>query len=101
MKKLNPQPTCPECEKLSKVSEEFNKIGAFLDWLSEKEIVLCRWEANDDENTREYLDDVLLPIRKYRGYSGIEQLLADYFEIDLEKVEKERKHLLAWIQGQS
>lgn len=83
----------PECEKLKKVSEESNKIGAFLDWLmNEKYIHLCTYEEAheiDDEDLSE-------------GYYGInrtiEDLLAEYFEIDMDKVEKERRQILEKLQ---
>jgi hypothetical protein len=81
---MNKQPECPECEKLSKVSEESNKIGDFLDWLIyEKQISLCQWNKVSN-----YL---------HCGRSN-EDLLAEYFDIDMDKVEKERDNLLSWLQ---
>lgn len=92
------QPPCPECEKLTKVSEESNKIGNFLDWMYSRGLVLCTWEENDDEDTNDYLPDILVPASKYRTHSGIENLLAEYFGVDLDKVEKERRALLDWLR---
>lgn len=40
----NNQPPCPECEKLSNVSKESNKLGDFLDWLKE-EYYICEYES--------------------------------------------------------
>jgi ribosomal protein S27AE len=80
------QPECPECEKLSNVADESNRIGNFLDWLSEKDIRLCSYEEDAE---------MYFPMS-----SGVENLLAEYFEIDLNKVEKERMALLEWLREQ-
>ena len=69
----------PECDKLAAVSEDSNKIGAFLDWLSEQGIRLAKYNE----------DDELLEER-----SKIEELLARYYGIDLKKVEDERQSIL-------
>ena len=74
--------TYPECEKLAKIAPESQKIGEFLDWLRNQGIHLCKWEethcsAGDPED--------LVEIREPR-----ENLLAKYFEVDLDKVEEER-----------
>ena len=93
------QPECPECEKLSAVSEESNQIGAFLDWMFEKYTV-CEWiDERDvyDEETGEEWDE---PAGFYKVHQSIEQWLAEYFEIDLKKVDKERAALLEWLRSQ-
>ncbi len=68
------QPACPECEKLAKVAPQINKIGEFLDWLEGEKIYLDMSDTGTYRNT--------------------EQLLADFFEINLALVEKERRALL-------
>lgn len=81
----NNQPHCPECEKLSGVAEQSNKLGDFLDWLKEDcGYRLCLF----DESEQMY----------YPDFAPIEKLLAKYFEIDLDKVDTERMELLKWIQ---
>lgn len=95
---MKEQPACPECEKLVAVSEESNKIGEFLDWMASKDIVLCTWEENDDEDTNDYLPHILMTVDKYRGHSGIERILGEYFGVDLDKVENERRALLEWLR---
>ena len=85
---MRPQPECPECEKLSRVSEESNKIGEFLDYfIGSKGIILAEWDGED-----------LVPMYQYHGEVGINRLLAEYFKIDLDKVERERRELLKWLQ---
>lgn len=72
-----------ECEKLVNVSEQSQKIGEFLDWLlNEKGYVLAKW--NESRYTDRLLDQ----------HVSINSLLADYFKIDLNKVELERRALL-------
>jgi len=77
MPKLPKLPETPELEKMRGVREESQKIGQFLDWLRGEGMQIV---DGDDE-----------PL-----YLSIEQLLAKYFEIDLEKVEEERRALLAY-----
>lgn len=85
---MRQQPECPECEKLTSASEESSKIGNFLDWLSENNILLARYEKCND-----FKDEMLFPVQK-----SFEQLLSEYFEIDLNKVEQERRALLDWLR---
>lgn len=77
-------PECPECEKLTKVADKSNIIGAFLDWLNEKGYVLSEWDDHD---------------KLYPVHLSIEKLLAKYFNIDLVKVEKERSAWLEQLRG--
>ena len=76
----------PECEKLAKVSEKSQLIGEFLEWLqNEKEIALAKWaqvEGSVFSNSNLFL------------VNHTESLLYEFFEIDMKKVEKERKQML-------
>jgi len=73
----------PECEKLAKVSKTSQKVGEFLDWLrGDKEFILCKYIEDDDDGHD------LVPVG-----CNIENLLAEYFEIDMDKVEKERRQM--------
>lgn len=75
----------PECEKLLAVSKESNSIGQFLDWLTgEKGFELGKYPEDTDH---------LVP-----AVYNIEKLLAEYFDIDLDKVEEERLSILASLQ---
>ena len=92
----NPYPDCgepytkkhpyPECEKLKKAAPESHKIGFFLDWLESQGIHLAHWVESFEDFTD---PDMLDYIKETR-----EQLLARYFEIDLDKVETERRAIL-------
>ncbi len=81
----------PECEKLKDVSDDSQKIGEFLSWL-ETNHTICKIRDSESECCSE-------PIEIYSPmHTTIEQLLADYFDIDLDKVEKERTAILASIR---
>lgn len=69
----------PELDKMKSVQAESQAIGKFLEWLEEKGMFIGRYE-NDN-----YINAIS---------ESNEQLLADYFEIDLKLVEKERVALL-------
>jgi len=72
----------PEHTRLHAIKDDSQKIGAFLDWLEAQEeaIRLCRW--NDQRAEYE------------RIYEGVETILSRYFEIDLNKIETERRAML-------
>jgi hypothetical protein len=71
----------PEVEKMSEVTGDSQTIGAFLDWLrNERGLAIC--EA--DEDTGYY----------YPYRATIEELLAEYFNIDLDRAEQEKRAIL-------
>jgi len=70
---MSDYPETPELDKLSGVKDQSQPIGEFLDWLS-------------------YEKDVRLP-------ASIEQLLADYFDIDMDKVEAEKLAILKHVRA--
>ena len=87
------QPNYPECEKLAEVSPQSNVVGEFLDWLSnEKNLTICTYTEDEDPM-------VLGDCSSYYPYHyDTEQLLAEFFEIDLKKVEEERRQILEDIR---
>lgn len=80
------KPKTPQLDKMLEVQTESQKIGEFLDWLNEKKIYLCK------------------PVGYFTEINKTtEELLADYFDINLEDAEQERKALLEcerWNSGQ-
>jgi hypothetical protein len=98
------QPECPECDKLHSVKDESQIIGNFLDWLFSNGKVLCKWEDTKyyDKNgnlTDKYNRDGYSDLEGYYPTrDSIENLLAEYFEVNMDKVNKEREELLNWIQ---
>jgi hypothetical protein len=93
----------PECDKLSKVFELSNNIGAFLDWLGEQGIVLGKHHEHTDSCRGE---DGFIGCGCRNGdivliNESFEKLLARYFDIDLKKVEEERRAILDAFRKQT
>ncbi len=91
----------PELDKMVKVREQSQAVGEFLDWLLyEKNVTLCEMhqhskgcENSDGEVECELREDEYIPFS-----FQIQELLAEYFDIDLEKVDKERRKILVGLQ---
>jgi len=81
-------PECPECDKMLKHKTESMTLTNFVDWLNENGYAICTLEE-----TNGYPKEQWITIQ--RNY---EQLFAEYFKIDLNKVEIERRALLAAIR---
>ena len=106
----------PEHEKLSKVSDDSQAIGAFLDFgLPEQGLVLyervirpcdcspCKHgEPERGLHTDEELETVVeerVQITEYRpAVKPIEAILATYFEIDAQKIAEEKQAMLNSIR---
>lgn len=73
----------PEHDKLHEVKKDKSQaIGEFLEWLqSSRGVILGEW--------LEGYEDRLQPISE-----DIQALLAEYFEIDLDKIEEEKCQML-------
>lgn len=83
-------PDYPECEKLKKVSIEHSNIMEFLDWLDEeKSIRLCECDQSSTSSFSAYA-----PITTSK-----EKLLAEYFNLDLKKIEEERRAMIEEIRA--
>jgi len=74
----------PESEKLAAVAPFSQKIGEFIEWLSEKDMLIGKWCNNG----------IRVDVARFNK----QELLAEFFEIDLKKVEKEREQMLAYLQ---
>jgi len=91
----------PELDKMMKIREQSQTVGEFVDWLrDEKNVTLCESHQHSEfcENPDE---DIECELEKdeYIPYSfRIQELLAEYFDIDLDKVETERRKILESIQ---
>ena len=81
----------PELNKIIEAAEDSQKIGEFLEWLDEQEIILAEWTGS--EYCEECGEEPLMRTSQSR-----EQLLANYCGIDLAKAEKERQALLDEIR---
>lgn len=70
----------PEHEKLSQVKDLSQEIGSFLDWIQSQGMCLAKFNEGEEH---------YWPVNK-----RIEQILAEYFEIDLNKLEKEKIEMI-------
>ena len=78
----------PEHAKMERVMDKSQTIGEFLEWLSgKKRIVLAHYGVDK-------FDDYLYPL----SYDT-EELLAQYFGINLNKVEQEKRQMLEEIRS--
>lgn len=78
----------PELDKMNLIQDKSQEIGRFIEWLGERDPQLYLCECAKEE-------EGFFPV-----YPNIEKLLAEYFEIDLNKVEKERCDLLDFLRQQ-
>ncbi len=85
---MKTMPKCPECDKIVTTQDESQILSNFVDWLNSKGYAICTIEE-----TPGYPKEQHIPLRK-----TYEQLFADYFEIDLNKCEQERRALLEAIR---
>lgn len=104
------QPATPTLEAMSEIHPQSQAIGEFLEWLStEKSIVLAEvhrhgpqcegWDHEEgrfDPGSRPRCDfqDGDMHFASY----SIEKLLAEFFEIDLNKAEQEKRALLDFVR---
>lgn len=86
----------PECEKMRAVKDKGQAIGEFLEWLQGKGVHLATHHEHDDSClTKEGVrvcgicEGALVPW----SYST-ERLLAEFFNINLDEVEAEKRALL-------
>lgn len=83
----------PECKKLAETREESDTIRNFLTWLRrEHGIKLGVYEEIDNGRS---VYEKFVPVT-----TDTEQLLADYHDINLDTVEKERRQMLEDIRAQ-
>ena len=80
----------PECDKMRAVQEKSRELTNFVDWLREQKYAICEEKEYSDTYPREQW----YPLRK-----NFEELFAEYFGIDLKKVEEERRALLEEIRS--
>lgn len=101
-----------ELEKLENVKEKSQAICEFLEWIfNSKNYHIARYltkEEYESEDNIGYVESNIKPegwkryiIKKdelIMVHINIEKLLAEYFEIDLAKVEEERREILKNIK---
>lgn len=82
-------PKTPEHDKMKLIQDDSQTIKNFLEWLRQK-YVLCTWEENNEDDVEE--------AGFYPHYESIQKILAEYFEIDLNKIEQEGLETLEYLR---
>lgn len=94
-------PPAPECGRLLEVRETSQAIGRFLDWLTEEKKIVLAKRAGEVYSTKELFDECIRGDDLVHIAVFPEKLLAEYFKIDLKKVEEERRGLLDWMMQEA
>ncbi len=79
----------PEHIKLARVKDYSQAIGEFLEWLPTKGYVVAEY----------FREEVSGKVQLLPAYKTIQDLLAEFFEIDQKKLEEERRHMLEAINA--
>lgn len=90
MNNANAEPKTPEHDKLLQIKEKSQACGEFLDWLTnERGYVLAKYHEHDEDCPRRCDDEHLRP-----AHPRIVDLLAEFFHIDMGKIEQEKQQML-------
>jgi hypothetical protein len=74
----------PEIERLNIIKEKSQLCGEFLEWLQTKFNMIAKKEGFEHGH---------IPMG-YSSYINVQNLLAEYFDINLEEIEKEKLQML-------
>lgn len=84
----------PEHEKLAKVSDISQPLGEILDWMLNKQgYVIAKWVFTGKDSSDPWGHDELVT-----QHVRIEALLADFYQIDLAALDREKDQMLAEIR---
>lgn len=86
--------TCdyPEHEKLKRVSDQSQTCGEFYEWLMER-FTLATWRTHNDDG------DELLESYLMTAHPKTQDLLAEFFEIDQNVLEQEKRVMIEEAQN--
>jgi len=101
----------PEHDKLAAVKNQSQEIGEFLEWLGNDSVFLCRWnescsETVDDPDGKSVFNPsgtmTLYESAKYLPVNeNTNNLLSQYFGIDLDILEQENWEMLEGLRSQN
>lgn len=83
-------PPTPELDKMKACQDESQTIGSFLDWLYTESKYTIAEELVGSWSSE------LVP-----AHTNIEKLLAEYFNVDLQKVSAEKDAVYEWMCAQN
>jgi len=84
----------PEHDKVDALEGANNTVGAFLEWLNSR-YTLCVWGEEFDEETGDYDGGTLYP-----AYPKTEDLIAEFYDINLDAYYKEKDAILNAVRLQ-
>lgn len=76
-----PPPSYPEHEQLALVQSRSQAVGDFIEWLGQNQMAICTWIDRRDEWVAVGM--------------GRDKLLALHFGIDLDRLEAEKRDIIA------
>lgn len=82
---MSEMPPTPECDKKAAVQEDSQTIGEFLEWAEDNGYALVRGFFHDNGP-------------QHGTPARINDVLAEYFEIDLKKVDEEQQAVIEWYR---
>jgi aromatic ring-cleaving dioxygenase len=88
----------PECSKMLEVHPKSQIIGAFLEWLEKHGMEICRRATKEDERDEEGEETMINEGDLLPTHKNIEKILAEYFNIDLNKADAEKRAILEEIK---
>lgn len=95
-----PPPQYPEHEKLHTIAEKSHACGAFLTWLLERYRLGSFHEHSEACDEPGYRCDMNTD-SLYPEHVNVQKLLAEFFEIDEDKLEKEKLAMLEELREQT
>ena len=111
----------PEHEKLHKVKEEAQAAGDFIEWYRASGFCLAQWHdsryepclacehpvyhgiwdgCQEEDCDCKNEGENFIPEGLYRDFRQTEEILAEYFDIDLRKLNYEKDMMLSKIRGE-
>jgi hypothetical protein len=91
---MSEYPAAPECDKLAAIKDKAEVLQEFVDWLNdERGYSICERRPSGKSTAHEELDEYWPA-----SYGGYNRLFADFFGIDLDKVEQERRAILDHVR---
>lgn len=78
----------PEHEKMQKVQHHSQAAGEFIEWLEENDHFIVEWVCSEEHLGGGF----------FREPRPLESLLARWLGIDLDKIEQEKRDMLAKIR---
>jgi hypothetical protein len=82
----------PNLDKMMANNDWSQQLGGFLDWLlNTKNLQICKYSHEDAGGAPLFVPE----------YRSVNQWLADYLDIDLEEMDRERMRVLAAVRMQN